>query len=497
MALPTKDNRAIYLNGKWSCWKVAEYNPSVIKTYAIGDHMRYTSPSDDIEREYVCIQAYTSSYGLPDLSKWQVTEATSLDLVMSGNTPIPVTTSKTSEIDISTADGTIDTSRESGRLRFNKIVIPYVFTHTISRYDETKPNYTRRSLNEMNRVVNDHKSLVQNWAYAPEEYTYDPQDDRLMSYDPTRLYDTALCTVTPTQNNVAPSPTDGYILTNPRCTNFSFTKTTANDVWVLQYQIEITADPWMYEYNAKPKTYTMFSGPTYVNDDPVSAKIYSFPVDPQEATPVEMRRKLWTNDNVNWLASDTAIDRGGSYQAVWKFRPQVAPIYKGDIGVYMNFSVRYTYNDVLYEYHIDIDHVQINSGTMNFIASDKITTPKEMGYTDQDGFDLWAVVIDDGTNSLSDLITATNGHIPLPFTWGTIKTFITASSDVPFMMTAHAPGTQFKRIIGHSGSTILYNNIDFGDTFYLDNDPYNEFVMYTHDYGFYSLESPDNARRRL
>lgn len=497
MGLSTINNRAIYINGMWSSRKVAEYDPTTITTYAVGDHMRYTSNADHIEREYKCIQTYTTSYGLPDLSKWEVTDSTSLDLTMSGSTPIPSTTAKSSEVDIPTGDGTIDTSRESGRLRFNKIIIPYVFTHVISRYDETKPNYTRRSLNEMNRLVNEHKSMVQNWAYAPEEYDYNPGGDLFLYYDPKKLYDTALCTVTPTQSNISPSPTAGYWLANPRCTNFSFTKTTANDVWVLQYQIEITTDPWMYEYNAKPKKYTMFSGPSTVNDDPVSARIFSTAVDPQEDPPVEMRRRLWTNDNVNWLLSDTAIHRGGGYEAVWKFRPQVAPIYKGDIGVYMNFYVNYTYNDVAYSYHLDSDHVQINSGTMNFITSSKIATPKEMGYTNQNGFDLYAVLIDDGTNSLADLITATNGHIPLPFTWGVVKTFITASSAVPFMLTAHAPGTKFKRITDASGSTIYYNDINFGDTFYLDNDPYNEFAMYTKDYGFYTLESPDNARRRL
>ena len=496
MTLSVSNNRAIYLNGMWSSWKVEEYNPTVIKTYAIGDHMRYASQDDNIEREYECIQAYTSTYGLPDLTKWRVTESTSLDLTMMGTTPIPYITPKTSEIDIPTADGTIDLSRESGRLHFNSLVISYVFTHIISRYDETKPNYTRRSLNEMNRLVNAHKSLVQNWVYAPEEYDYDPQDDHFIGYNPTKFYDTGICTVAPTQTNSAPAPTAGYWLANPRCSNFAFSKNTSDDVWVLQYQIEITTDPWMYEYNANPKTYTMFSGPTFVNDSPVSAKIYSEAIDPEEDPPTEMRRRLWTNDNVNWIPSTSAAHQGG-YWATWSFTPQVAPIYKGDIGVYMNFYVEYTYNDITYKYHIDNTHFQINRGTYNAITSSKISTPNEMGYTDENGFDVYAVIIDDGTNPLSDLITATNGHIPLPFTWGVVKSFITASSSVPFMLTAKGPGTKFKRITDASGGTIYYNDINFGDTFYLDNDPYNELEMYTHDYGFYSLESPDNARRRL
>ena len=100
----------------------------------------------------------------------------------------------------------------------------------------------------------------------------------------------------------------------------------------------------------------------------------------------------------------------------------------------------------------------------------------------------------DSPGNLSDLVTATNGHIPLQFIWGTIKKFQTNGTTDPFMVSARGPVSQFKRVIA-AGPT--FETLDIGDTFYFDNDAFNELVMETTQYGFYTLESPDNARRRV
>jgi hypothetical protein len=400
---------------------------------------------------------------------------------MAGNSPIPTVTSKVSEIDIAGADGTSDTSRSSGRLRFNPITINYVFTHTISRYDSRG---RRRTLNEMNSLVNEHCSVVENWAYGPEDYNYNPAGQVLVSKDIVKFYDTGLCD---------PDNETGYWLPNPRCTEFAMSKSISSEVWVSQYQITIVTDPYMYEYDADPKTYALFSGPTAegYGMNKVSVKIYAEP-QTSGATVTDstrMHRYLWTNDNVKWIASNSVSSRSssGNYSAVWTFKPSVAAVYTGKIGVYINFYVSYTYNGTTYTY--TVTNIVVQSGNYTIIDSDKLVTAKEMGYTDQNGMTLQATITDTSGN-LDALISATYGHIPLQFIWGTIKTFTTKNADVEFMVVGHGPTNSFN-IVG------VQDAVRFGDTFKLDNDAYNELIMNSSAYGFYSLESPDNARRKI
>lgn len=412
-----------------------------------------------------------------------------LDLVMAGNSPIPAVTPKSSTVDISTADGVIDTSRSSGRLRFNPIVISYTFTHSISRYDE---HGSRLTIPEMNRLVKEHTSTVEDWLFDPEEYDYNPGGS-VLRLTPAhfniveKFYDTGLCD---------PDNATGYWLPNPRCTNFSVSKALSPDVWVVQYAVEITTDPYMYEYTANPHTYAMFSGPTTAgaSAENVEARIYTFPRGGLITETSPRDRYLWTNDNIQWILSTSAEQRGAGYWATWNFKPSVMPIYSGKIGLYMNFYVNYTYNDVLYKYHVDT--LQVNGGYCDFISSSKITTPQEMAITNQNGCELYAVLVQEGDSpgSLADLITETNGHIPLPFTWGVCKRFVTYSPDTKFMVIGHGPSNSFAKVVGAGPSTVSYS---FGDEFTLDNDGYNELKFSKNGYGFYSLESPDNARRKI
>ena len=495
MALEKNNKRKIYFNGKWSDHVVPLYNASASFSYTVGDRRIWNN------EEYVCNTTYVSSPGpMTNYSSyWTKTDPTTLDLTMAGSSPIPFSTSKDSEVDIPTSDSTISTSRQSGRLRFNKVTIPYVFTHEISRYNPGTPEYSRRSLNEMNRLVKQHVSAVENWIYAPEEYGYNPSADKLIYIEPSRLYDTALCDDLPdTISNWFSYNHEGYYLTNPRCTNFSFTKQVSNDIWLIQYQIEITVDPWMYEYGANPKTYSMFSGPTTdgVGMDQLTLRMFSEPTSSGAlVTPTtKMWRRIWTNDNRNWILSDSATKISGEYHVQWTFKPNVAAIYTGDIGVYMNFYVKYTYNDVEYWYHVNT--ITATSGSWRNISSSKIITANEFGYTNQNGVVFMTTIGESSGSpgSLDDLVTSTNGHIPLQFIWGTIKKFQTNGTTDPFMISARGPVSQFKRVIGPGTEpeTIL-----IGDTFYFDNDAYNQLNMETTQYGFYTLESPDNARRRV
>lgn len=404
-----------------------------------------------------------------------------LDLVMAGNTPIPTVTAKTTEINIPTADGVINTSRASGRLRFDKVTIPYVFTHEISRYDEYG-NY--RTINTMNQLCADHVSAVKEWAYQPEAYDYNPQGNKLVLRNSSRLYDTGLCD---------PTAQTGYWFPNPNCTAFSNTKVLSADKWIIQYQITITVDPYMYEYTADPRTFAVYSGPTTqgAGEGNVRVRIYTKSrgiLTPTDNSTVD--RYLWTNDNVQWLPSSSAGTPGinADAWARWSFKPSVAPIYKGPIGLYMNFYVDYTYNDVPYQYHVST--MASTSGTCDFISSEKIVTQHEMVLTDHNGCELYANIVNTGDHPIGDLITATNGHIPIPFTWGVAKHFITNDVHLQYMVTGFGPATSFNKV-GRQ------DPIDFGDAFTLDNDGYNELQMNSSDYGVYRLESPDNARRRV
>lgn len=506
MAISGDNKRIIRLNGKWSNYVVPKYKMASSVSYSVGEHMLWR------DVEYKCITAYTSSPGAPDLTKWEVTDFTSLDLTMAGNSPIPTVTSKESETDISTADGTIYTSRQSGRLRFNKLVTTYTFTHAIERYDK---NGVRLSLNEMNRLVNQHNAAVKEWIYDPEPYDYNPSgiiQARLVNAEDYAFYDTGIGVPSSFNPDIYSGVGTGYWLMNARCTNYSFTKTTSSDIWLLQYQLEITTDPWMYEIGANPITYTMFSGPTTdgVGMDKVSVKIYSerrdnpgiHPWSPDDypiPSNVAMLRHLWTNDNITWILSDSVTKDTSVephvYHATFTFKPQVAPIYKGGIGVYTNFYVAYTFNDVTYNYKIT-GLESVSHGTYDTIYSEKIHTPEEMGYTNQDGFTATFELLNNDlvVDHIDELINATNGHLPMQFIWGAAKTFGTITAQTPLMITANGPVDRFKRVnaVGHSPDTIM-----IGASFTLDNDPYNELIMNTTNYGFYTLESPDNARRQL
>jgi hypothetical protein len=61
------------------------------------------------------------------------------------------------------------------------------------------------------------------------------------------------------------------------------------------------------------------------------------------------------------------------------------------------------------------------------------------------------------------------------------------------MITGRGPVTSFNKVTGPN----LVVTINFGVPFGLDDDGYNEFQMNTDEYGFYTLESPDNARRKI
>lgn len=411
-------------------------------------------------------------------SKWS--DDPTLDLIMVGTSPIPNITSKTSEIDIATADGTIDTSRSSGRLRFQAITIPYVFTHAIPRYNQ---NGTKRSVNEMNRLANEHRSAVENWAYAPEAYGYNPQGGIIVRDSLVKFYDTGICD---------PTEQTGYWLPNPRCSDFAAAKSISSDYWIIQYQIQITTDPYMYEYSATPRTYAMFSGPNtdLGIDGVVRARIYT-----KTSGTAAWRRYLWTNDNIQWILTDTCTQTvsptGLVYQGTWSFKPSTQPIYTGSIGLYMaSMNINYTYNDVLYQYNIT--NIRSTSGTCEFINSTKIVTDHEMALTNQNGCVIVGTV-NDVSGNFADLVTATNGHIPMPFIWGVAKEFTSSSLSTQYMINGRGPVTSFNKVTGPS----LVVTINFGVPFGLDDDGYNEFQMNTTEYGFYTLESPDNARRKI
>ena len=417
--------------------------------------------------------------------KWSDDE--SLDLIMAGNTPIPVVTSKVSTVDIEAADGSIDTSRASGRLHFNPIVITYNFTHEILRYDpETKIRY---SVPEMNQKVKEHVSTVQNWVYDPESYDYNPSGQVLVAKDISKFYDTGLCD---------PDTKTGYWLPNPRCTNFSVNKVLSSDMWVIQYTIEITTDPYMYEYDADPKTYAMFSGPTAdgYGMGKVSVKIFSEPQSSGATVDIDtrMRRYLWTNDNRDWLLTSTVSKSDSTYATSLTFKPSVVPVYTGKIGVYINFYVEYTYNGTTYNYHVT--NAYHSSGTYEFIESDKLATAKEMGITDQNGMTLTLNITDDSGN-LDSLLNMVGNKLPIAVIWGTIKTFTTKSAREEFMVVGHGPTNSFQKITGASAGSIYSETKKFGEAFKFDNDAYNELIMNSTSYGVYSLESTDNARRTI
>jgi hypothetical protein len=79
----------------------------------------------------------------------------------------------------------------------------------------------------------------------------------------------------------------------------------SSEYWIIQYQIQITTDPYMYEYSARPKTYAMFSGPNtdLGIDGVVRARIYT-----KTSGTASWRRYLWTNDNIQWILTDTCTE---------------------------------------------------------------------------------------------------------------------------------------------------------------------------------------------
>lgn len=424
----------------------------------------------------------------------------SLDLTMAGNTPLPAPTPKISSTDISGADGTIDTSWGSGYIRFNSLTISYVFTHAISRYsplnndslhEVTNEFGPRRPLNEMNRLMKQHVSKVENWIFKPKKFTPDGTGVVIANKWELqgRLYDTGICD---------PETETGHYLFNARCTNFSVGKVVSAEQWLIQYSIEITADPYMYEYSANPETYTMFSGPS---DDAVGmaeTTVRVFTLNDSEETPT---RYLWTNDNIIDLET-TSVNEINSdiLEVTFDFRPSTVPIYYGKIGVYMNRFMICNYNGNTYHYRVE--NIEVTSGDCTFIESNKLATPQEFAYTDHNGYSIRCRLITDydssgSTASVGQLNSESSGKIPISFIWGTIKKF-QLPKNTDFAVSGQVKDiTHFNQVTGASPDTIYSISRYFGEPFQFDDDPYNELIMPTKNYGFYKIVSPDNYRRTI
>lgn len=419
-------------------------------------------------------------------------------LTMAGNTPLPAPTPKISSVDIPGADGSYDRSWDSGYIRFNPIAIPYVFTHVISRYDETG---ARRSLNEMNRLMKEHISTVEEWIFALSPDYFNPSKVGAVPPYYGRLYDTGICD---------PKTKTGYYLKNARCTNFSASKMISSDVWLLQYSIEITTDPYLYEFTANPRTYTMFSGPTddAVGMEQVTVRIFTLDSEGQGIRPADspstsLSNFLWVNDNLTYVtASNVSVISADEAEATFDFRPATVPIYRGKIGVYMNRFTDLNYNGTTYSYRLD--DIRVTRGNCTFITSDKIATPYEMGYTDQNGYSIRCKIRTNyegsGKPTIQDLTSKGNDIITAPFVWGTAKTYdIVRGVDADYIVTGSIKSwsNKFQQVTGASPDTIYLIDRTFGEPFQFDNDPYNELRMPISDYNFYKLENPDVLRRKI
>lgn len=384
-------------------------------------------------------------------------------LTMSGSTPLSDPVAKVSALEIELSDGYVDTSRIDGNLHYGPRDITYAFAQTVYAYDSHGRAY---SANEMNQKLVDAVRTVRTWFFTKTD---------------CKLYDTAYCD---------PINQTGYYFENAMVASFRSSKSMGQDKWVIAYEVTFRCNPYLYEYGANPKKFVLFSGPTEaaVGMDQMAVRIYNAGTN---------QRMIWVNDNNTWVnARKTGGDSSTFFTADISMTYPAREIYAGPIGIYLNHYMTLDFNGTIYKYHINA--LNVNQGAVTFIQSDKLVTPNEMGYSDQNGF-TFAVSIyaDDGSAPLDDLLAANDNNFPFSLIWGTATVFDTPLNQ-PYIVQGHVKGDQtFRQVTGHDAATIEYIVRNFGETFYLDNDPYNELLMSTSNYGFYELNNPDVLRRSL
>jgi hypothetical protein len=386
-----------------------------------------------------------------------------MGLVMSGATPLTYPTAKISALEIELSDGYVDTSRIDGNLHYGPREITYAFAQRVSAYDETYG--MALSSSRMNQKCQAEIRKIHAWLHQKTD---------------TKLYDTAYCT---------PSEHTGYYFVNAMVSSFRASKAIGQLEWIISYEVTFKFDPYMYEYDANPTKFVMFSGPTEdaVGMGQCAVRIFNKGTN---------QRMIWVNDNNSWLMTSAATESDGTYTCDLTFKPAARDIYSGPIGFYLNHYMNWEYNGVDYKYHIT--SVNPIAGGVTFIDSEKIVTEREMGYTDQNGckFQL-AIHQSDGSAPIADLLAQTGNKFMFSFIWGTANVFDTPL-DQPYIVLGKVKGEQtFLQVTGHDASTIEYVVRNFGDTFELDDDPYNELLMSTTNYGFYELDNPDVLRRSL
>lgn len=384
-------------------------------------------------------------------------------LMMSGATPLSDPTAKISALEIELSDGYVDTSRIDGNLHYGPREITYAFAQKVPVYDSHD-----RALDavSMNRIIVNKIKEIRSWLFANTN---------------RRLYDTAYCD---------PATQTGYYFENAMVSSFKSTKSIGSREWLIAYEVTFRCNPYMYEYTANPIKFVLFSGPTEdaVGMDQMAVRIYNCGTN---------QRMIWVNDNNTWVnANKDGGDASTFYTATIEMKYPAKEIYSGPVGFYMNHYMIYDFNGTIYKYHINA--VNVERGNVTFITSDKFVTEKEFGYSDQNGFK-FAVSIyeDEGSAPLADLLAANGNKFPFSIIWGTATVFDTPL-DQQYIVQGHVKGDQtFQQVTGHDAATILYVTRNFDEPFQLDNDPYNELLMSTSNYGYYELNNPDVLRRSL
>lgn len=391
-----------------------------------------------------------------------------MGLVMSGSTPLTLPIPKRSSTEIEMSDGYIDTSRMDGKLHYNPRTISYIFVYEVDAYTE---DGWAKSTEQLNSEIKDKADEIRAWS--------DEQTDR-------RLYDTLYCD---------PKTEKGYYFWNASVADLKVSKAIGNDVWLLQVEIAFAFDPYMYEYTANPVDFVNFAGPTddAVGMGNVAVRIYNRGTN---------QRMIWVNDNNTIVkpsvnAALSSEYPGMVFTGVLSFKPSTTGLYSGPIGFYWNHYMDYYFNGRLYKYRADVK--EIVAGNVTFIESDKIVTPQEMGYTDQNGFQVRIIVEDigDGTNTVGSLVNFTQAVLPFSIIWGAAKVFDTPL-DQEYVIHGVTKGPhQFTQVTGHDASTIFSIVRNFEEPFVLDDDPFNELQMSSKDFGFYTLSNSDTLRKVL
>lgn len=392
-------------------------------------------------------------------------------LVMSGSTPLSSPTPKISGTEIELADGYIDTSRVDGKLHYKTRTISYVFTYVIDAYNQYD---LAKDANTLNRECVAAERNIRSWFFG--------QTDR-------KLYDTAYCNLT----SEKPITGTGHYFTNASCQEIKVNKAMGIDKWVLQFQVSFAFDPYIYEIGADPIDYVMFAGPTEdaVESGTMKIRIYN------KGT---SQRMLWVNDNTQVINTyevtryDGVLDR---VSVTLTFKPSCAGLYSGPIGFYLNHYFDFTFNGALYQYHID-GTINVQSGNLTWVESDRLVTDHEFGYTDQAGFILSFDLVSTSGNAIISLMNANNHQAPLSMVWGTAKVFDT-SLEQEYIIDGVTKGAhEFQIVDGTDGQGgILMHTIPFRTAFELDDDPYNELRMSSAYYGFYTMSNSDVLRKVL